>query len=269
MIRRDVHRPDGASGWILISQIEHARLAGELARYWGNEPVRAVDDDEVLWTIVHHDDGWSQWEQAPGVEQPSGRPLDFTEMPPETALAIWRKSILAAADHGNLAPWLVAGHFSALLAHSHAAHSDAAKGWLAEFQQRRKAWLAAWKSDSPDSNTLERAAANLSHLQMFDSLSLWFCCAERSASQRVTTPEGIELILEPVARERETKQAKNGQRKAEGTTCEVRISPWPLNVDTHQLTAAGWYVPAQHYNDAASLFAARKPARLVWQVVPS
>ncbi len=37
MIRRDFTFDDGTAGWLLISQVEHARISGELTRAW-HEP---------------------------------------------------------------------------------------------------------------------------------------------------------------------------------------------------------------------------------------
>jgi hypothetical protein len=38
MIRRNQTDDDGQAAWLLISQIEHARLSGEMAAAWGAAP---------------------------------------------------------------------------------------------------------------------------------------------------------------------------------------------------------------------------------------
>src|SRR5581483_10014235 len=121
MIRRKQIDGTGRAFWVLISQVEHARVAGELAQQWGNPPLTPlVPRDELVATIRHHDDGWAEWERMPGVDPQLGQPYAFTEMPLADSLAIWRKSIDGARSLGNLAPYLVSGHFSALLRHSNA-----------------------------------------------------------------------------------------------------------------------------------------------------
>src|SRR5262249_14641356 len=116
MIRRDGSAAAEAAGrWILISQIEHARLAVRLAEHWsGRGFAPLMPRRELLWAVEHHDDGWRAWETAPGVDPTSGRPRSFVEMEPSDSVAIWTRSIDEAADAGPLEAYLVAGHFSSL-----------------------------------------------------------------------------------------------------------------------------------------------------------
>ncbi len=89
MIRRDCD-----SDWLLISQVDHARLAEVLAAAWGNSQVsRLPMPAELVPAIRDHDEGWLDWEQSPTVDQETGRPLNFTEMPMEVSTRIWEKSI--------------------------------------------------------------------------------------------------------------------------------------------------------------------------------
>ena len=114
MIRRD----DG-DDWLLISQVEHARLAGEIAAAWGNSAVPALPHPEWLISAVRdHDEGWRAWELAPRIDPSTGRPRDFTEMPIGDSLVIWRTSIERAVEMSDLGGFAVAGHFRALLTHS-------------------------------------------------------------------------------------------------------------------------------------------------------
>jgi Protein of unknown function (DUF3891) len=65
MIRRDIRLEGGAPAWLLVSQPAHARISGELARAWNEELPQ-----EALEGIVHHDDGWYEWEAAPQFDAP-------------------------------------------------------------------------------------------------------------------------------------------------------------------------------------------------------
>ena len=126
MIRRDVAPPPA---WILISQIDHARLAARLAEHWGAGEFPALwPAAELLWAIEHHDDGWRDWDLAPGVDPDSGQPRSFTEMIPADSLAIWTASIETARHAGPLETYVVAGHFCVL--------ARRGSGWLDE-QTRR------------------------------------------------------------------------------------------------------------------------------------
>jgi hypothetical protein len=93
MIRRD----DGRD-WLLISQVDHARLAGEIAAVWGSAAVPSLPVPELLVPAVRdHDEGWRDWERRPQVDPDTGRPRDFTEMPMAVSTAIWGRSIEACA----------------------------------------------------------------------------------------------------------------------------------------------------------------------------
>ncbi len=93
MIRRET-----ADGWLLISQIDHAVLAAEVAAAWGNDDVPTLPlRDELLRAIRLHDDGWYDWEQVPTIVPETGKPRDFTEMPMAEAATIWTESVELAA----------------------------------------------------------------------------------------------------------------------------------------------------------------------------
>jgi hypothetical protein len=88
MIRRET-----ADGWLLISQVDHAQLAGDLAAAWGNDRVPGLPLAEWLVPAVRdHDEGWRTWEATPTVTK-DGRPRQFAEMPAAEAMAIWSTSI--------------------------------------------------------------------------------------------------------------------------------------------------------------------------------
>ena len=89
MIRRNCD-----SDWLLISQVDHARVAETLAAAWGNSDVPNLPErEELVPAIRDHDEGWLDWEQSPTVDEETGRPRNFTEMPMEVSTRIWEKSI--------------------------------------------------------------------------------------------------------------------------------------------------------------------------------
>ena len=237
MIRRDGTAADGTATWVLLSQIEHARLAGVLAELWRdgfpeNDSVRA----EILTTIFRHDDGWADWERAPKLDPEQGWPLAFTEMPLDDGLAIWTRSIEIAEGIGPLSASMVAGHFLELLGQSEIAQqhgnrdADAARQWIADYETRRTGWLTAWCAADP-SHCEATAQRALDLLKFFDALSLWFCCVSRDAPETVSLSGGDPITLRP--------------RSAE----IIEMSPWPLTVGEMTLDARGESVPRANYPD--------------------
>jgi hypothetical protein len=250
MIRRDAENDQ----WILISQVEHARLAGLLAAPWGTGSFAALEPRaELVAAIEHHDDGWSAWEVAPKVDAETGRPLDFLETPLTDSLAIWRDSIEAAANKaGPLAGYMVSGHFSALLRRSstrakeHAASAALANDFFRQQSERQSAWLTAAHVDQA---AAERAVG---WLQLFDAISLWLCCAERREPETFDTPAGQSVTFHPDANRN-----------------EFRVSPWPFEPSRLDLTVVGRAVPAVKYASPSDLATAiATPATLRWMLLP-
>ena len=235
MIRREMNDAAGSPIWLLISQMDHAKLAADLAHAWH---VPLVDEPEaerqLLATIEHHDDGWREWETSLKADAVSGRPLQFTEMPLADSLEIWQRSIDECRAFGELAGWLVAGHFEALLRHSNAwqktTHpaSAAAQAFLARNDAARMEWQAAWQARHPGQSSLPDRA--LKWLQFFDYFSLWLCCAERQGVDRLTGVDREQVVFEA-----------NG--------AEIALVDWPFQVAPLRLSIAGREVTRQSYTD--------------------
>jgi hypothetical protein len=252
VIRREWTAADGAPHWLLIPQIEHAHLAGRLAQHWALEPFAAVAErPEVIDAIVHHDDGWARWEACPKVDPSLGRPLSFMEMPLTDSLAIWSRSVECATEFGNLAGWMVASHFVNRLHQSTMAQADAAQAWIAAIDDRRADLLATWQAEAPGDNRLEVASKAVAYMRLLDTLSLWFCNAERTTPHQISTPDGLALCLRPLSPDR------------------VTMTPWPLRTTAIELAACGAAIPIAHYASPADLAQApRTDVRLEWHVAP-
>jgi hypothetical protein len=256
MIRRDDTAPDGSRSWILISQVDHARISGELASHWGANGFAPIEPrDELLPAIFGHDDGWAAWEQLPGVDLQLGRPLNFTEMPLADSLAIWQRSIDSVQRFGDLAGYVVSGHFSALLRHANhwqkigSDHGAEAADFLARQDALRALALARWQAAHPASNASAVAAQGLKCLQFFDALSLWFCTAQRDRPQTLDPPAGPPLTLSP------------------RSPTEIDLSPRPLDQAELTIAVAGRRVPAVRYASPEELAAVRSaPVQLVWRL---
>lgn len=273
MIRRDIRLAEGAAGWMLISQVEHARISAHLASHcrgpFGPPGARGDRDDspdldavrtEVLDAIALHDDGWADWERAPRLDAKLGRPLSFMELETNESLAIWSRSIESAAARGPLAAWMVAGHFSWLLGHSESSRGEAsALAWRDEMSRRRENWFTAWRAIDPNLRTRDLADAALQWLWTFDVASLWFCNsaaagdeAAAAATQFNTTGEGTPLEMRFRSRP-----------AAQGAAATAM--PWRFDAAHLAVEADGLIVPAMCYANPYAMFAAGEPHRLHWR----
>ena len=74
----------------MITQPDHAQIAGYLEAHWGNEEFNAPgyfhksDDherlkDEIVLAVSEHDNGWWEWEATPQLNDNDGLPMNLTE----------------------------------------------------------------------------------------------------------------------------------------------------------------------------------------------
>lgn len=231
MIRRDMFDSAGEPVWGLISQVEHARLSAEMAAAWTGEVAQLPQTrDKFLAAVRHHDDGWIPWELRPTVHD--GLPRDFMEMPLDESLAIWRRSIAVARTYGELAAYAVSAHFLGLCRHSYEEkpHDDAWRHLAEEFFEEQTDLQAGWRRDFAARGTPTNfAASNFDAadldvselhqawhgLQFFDFLSLWLCCAERTAAETIAVPQFAKLHGAPLP------TTGDGVR-------QIAITPWPF-----------------------------------------
>ena len=274
MLRRHVPLVDKPEKWLLVSQVEHARVSATLAAQWGGPAVPPVvchptDDHphlqdvrrELLAAIAHHDDGWAQWEANPAIDPELGRPYSFLDLPREQSLPLWRDSVLRCRQIGPLAGWVVAGHFLHMLAEAHDATCVVSQEWQQEVDAWRDEWFREWHSTNRPVHSIALAEQCLHWLRTFDWLSLWFCCYCPTGSceqggEATTLDEGL---LEPIPITFAPQQAPAGG-------WQVQVSPWPFADDTLELDALGYAVAAHHFTSQDQLAKNRSPMRLRWHV---
>lgn len=273
MIRRELKLDSGRTDWLLISQVEHARVSGELARHWVADWVT----EEVIAAIEHHDDGWASWEARPRIDPVEGRPYAFLdEMPRDETRTIWDGSIAAARQIGPLAGWIVAGHFSALLRNADHVGDPGADAWLAATDRRRNGWLREWLADRADHSEHDAKHA-LRLLQACDFLSLWLCrkcpVADNETIRNVepfrfeSTADGVGPIEFLARSNGASPPSRNSPFDDSGWN--VVGAPWPFDVPELRLEAGANLVPIQRYGTTDELLDKRQPVRLHWRLVSS
>ena len=224
MIRRNAATSDAQPGWILIPQIGHAHLAADLADAWLFDPTEDQYLSDLRLAIRHHDDGWADWDSR-AIEQQ--QPLtNFDEMQIADSLAIWRRSIAMAADRGPRIGYLVAGHFCRLLRRfgklaTSGQLPDIRQEFLSDQAKNMDLWLPAWQPNDRLS-ARDRAEQGVSFVQMFDAISLRFCCAEQRDPWTAELPTGQRWEFLQLAPDR------------------VTVEPWPFLTPTLMVRVAGY-----------------------------
>jgi len=105
-------RPEGL---VLVTQLEHARVAGWLAEAWGNEAFALGPARTSLATAAtRHDDGWQTLDGAPVVFADGGRPAHFLELPLEDTVGPYGEGVDRIYDDDIYAGVLASMHWSGL-----------------------------------------------------------------------------------------------------------------------------------------------------------
>jgi hypothetical protein len=268
MIVREVQFADSPGQWLLISQVEHARLSSDLAlrclKKFGNgvSGLHYVRK-ELFAAILSHDDGWSEWELNPQLDPESGKPLSFMELPLADALKVWNDSIKLASCLGDLPQWLISGHFSALLCTiGHHSREPLAREWLQEIATKRSEWFAAWHARNPTLHTADIAGEALKWLQLFDILSLWPCAQYPVPGEVIRKqPEPLNIDNWTLVREIHPHFELTGNKHP-----RIVFSPWPFEMREITITAAAHLVPVRKYTSSAELLTARVPFTAEWKL---
>lgn len=249
MIRRR-----GENGLLLVTQEDHARLAGRIAARWGNRRYAAPEPHEhVVSAVTRHDAGWSLHDGRPTLNG-DHQPAAFYELPPETSVRMWVASVSAAAGcAGAMGGLLVSWHFSGLARHIPIEEqSEPVENLLRDFmcvqQARRRDYcgtlgLSAGLAETPEAPMTEddrKAVYNFSVLRTCDWLSLYLCAGElpdcmMAARETLLPDEGGAL---------------NVQWLDEQT---LGISPWLLKGHGLWLDVPGRFVPHGCYRSDADL----------------
>jgi hypothetical protein len=225
MIRRTVD-----DRFFLIAQDDHAKLAGALARHWGNGRFcRPQPDASTIIATDEHDCGWPSHDLTPTLNN-NGLPLDVFETPREMALRIWSASVDQTAGRDAYAQLLVSLHVLFLSVHVSIA-DPIDRFEVNKFQHRQvelqeqlrrqlelptgmplKLGLA---DDSADEQ--ERwLSLNFRLLQALDLISLALCCTQPPFSTTRPVLDRPAGIPAPLTINRVDEQA-------------VRVSPWPFD----------------------------------------
>jgi hypothetical protein len=274
MIRRELKLNNNSAIWLLVSQVEHARISGELVRHWREE-----FSPDVAESIAHHDDGWASWETEPKLNPSLGAPYSFLEMPLAESLVIWDNSIAAARKFGPLAGYIVAGHFYNLLADSGNAKEPAAIAWLTAKRKVRTSWLDEWiRADR--SHTLEYAKAAQKMLLTADLFSLWLCCdcpldAPSAGRGSMQADPAMKLRADSLLAHfrfvsPECTIFESGSRhQVEELSWIVPVEPFPFKDSPLSLRANAVAVPVSRYGSLQEMLSASWDFKLDWQIIPA
>lgn len=131
---------DAGNRWRIVTQSDHAHLAGRLAALWRSDGLpEHPRRDDILFAAREHDNGWREADAAPRWDSEAGRPHDFVSMPAEDRCEIWRRGVIRYAGERPYAARLIGFH--ALSLHE-TRRDDPTYAELLDFLETREEELA-------------------------------------------------------------------------------------------------------------------------------
>ena len=259
MIRREMHDQD----W-LITQHDHARLAGQFARHLGNAAfARPAEFDSFVTAVSLHDAGWPLHDDAPTID-PAGRPLHVFDRPWNVALQVWGESVERAVAADPYAGLLVSIHTMRITQDLADRETPAAKFAILKFfhreieRQEQLRRQLGFRTDLPLQFGLALAAGVSPREDQLAYAFRWLqACDLLSLAALTTTPVPL--------RTREVQHAPAGKpfmlRLHRPAPAVLSVDPWPFELPRLRSTVPVRRLPRRTYADDLTFRAAYAAAQ--------
>lgn len=236
---------DGAA--LVIGQTDHSRFVGQLAAHWGNDRIaRPTPWESVVRAAIYHDYGWLTYETNPLVNDETGRPYRFLELPLQDRQLDsyqWCVDWMAATD--VYSALVISRHRTGLwkgryglIEHPRGRYDlHRLDARILALIERNEAWqektLAAL-----DERARRNFQTNYCMLQVWDLLGLYFCCQEPYEDYIEPVPTGfdgagVRMTMKP-----------RGERK-------VAFDPYPFDEPGLRVQLSCKRLPNRRYSSAA------------------
>jgi hypothetical protein len=257
---------DGRS--FVSSQEDHAELSAQFAAHWGNDRFSKLRPYQTMvFATTYHDSGYREWEGNPPMNVEKGRPYAHREEIPsfETVeLKAYAKNVDWLSAQDPYAGLLVSMHRTGLwhnryniftepagrLRERSQAVQDAKKELEAQQEELKKVFAAK------NPRFANELAYNYMALQIFDLLSLYFCCDGYASENQFT-----EYAIAPVRVSYDSDETMRLTIRPNGAG-SVIMDPYPFDASPVRFSARARIVaPPREKSEAACLDAYHKAAR--------
>ena len=240
---------------VVIRQTDHAFLSGFFAREWGNAMFPQPEPFESFClAAAEHDNGWQEWEMAPGVDPKSFAPYTFMSVPTDEHVALYQRGIDRVVKTDLYAGLLVASHCMTLYDRAKATMPGYSAKYVKaqeqhhanDFVQRLRLQQLRLKVDlrnDPATKVFtdeKLITANIQRLAVLDRLSLYFCLG----ADHDTTIEGVPI-------DDNGEEADWELRSAGGN--EFTLDPYPFRREPLEFALLARRIPRRRYMDDADL----------------
>jgi hypothetical protein len=244
-------RVDG-DGALVVGQLSHSWLSGQLARSWGNDRFCAAEPYEgIVLGAQQHDIGWALFDRDPLFNAASGLPLNFLELSVEQHLSIWRDApdrLMSQSAHAALATSLHGRAISELRAHAVTGGAAALQAHIADEYARQSTLQTMLGLSEGEVQRIQR------QMWTWDGISLALCNDWLPfAAKTVPAIDGLVDVELHV--------------RADGA---VVLDPWPFATDHVEVCCEGRRLDARYPDEQVMrrAFHAASPQRLAFELVP-
>lgn len=250
MVVRDLK--DGSS--IVSTQEDHAELSAQFAAHWGNKDFSKLRPYKTMvFATTYHDSGYREWEGNPPMNVAKGRPYAHREEIPSfeaIELNAYARNVEWIRSQDRYAGLLVSMHRTGLWQNRYQTFTSP-KGRLRERSPEVKAAMKAFEAKQQEEKKSLSAGHpafendlwfNYRALQIYDLLSLYFCCDgysdENNFKEDLLAP--IRVAYDSQA-EVELRILPNGARS-------VRMEPYPFDVSPLKVSVRARKIPPGVYS---------------------
>ncbi|TAJ79230.1 DUF3891 family protein [bacterium] len=253
MVVRDLK--DGSS--IVSTQEDHAELSAQFAAHWGNKDFAKLRPYEsMVFATTYHDSGYREWEGNPPVNTEKGRPYGHRETIPsfeKFELEAYVRNVEWVRAHDPYAGLLVSMHRTGLWQNRYQTFTSP-KGRLRE----RSPEVQAVKKELEARQEEEKKSLgktdlkfdgqlwfNYRTLQLYDFLSLYFCCDGYAGDNHLK-----EDAVAPVPVAYDSKEEVE-LRIVPTSANSVQIFPYPFDISPLKVSVRARVIPAGTFASAA------------------
>lgn len=238
---------DGSS--FASTQEDHAELSAQFAAHWGNHKFAKLRPyNSMVFATTYHDSGYREWEGNPPVNLAKGRPYAHREEIPSfepVELQAYARNVEWIRSRDRYAALVVSMHRTGLWQNRYQTFTRP-KGRLRERSVEIKAAMKEMEANQQE----EKAAlgsgnprfdnelwVNYRALQIYDLLSLYFCCDGYDEHDRLK-----EDVLAPIRLGYDTPDEVELRIVPTGTR-SVKMEPYPLDISPLTVAVRARHVP--------------------------
>ena len=262
----------GSQLW-LVKQVDHGRLAGDIAREWGGAFEPPAPFDSSCLAAARHDEGWRPWDDRPAFNEPEGRPLHFLEIAMADHIPLYKAGVEAVTKLDTYAGLLVGMHWSGLYRGRWGLQSNvedllqADRTPVQKLQDEAVAseesrWISLktqlWNGSGPRAELETGLWHNYGLLQAWDLLSLFVCTAPLAEVDATSEPMLLSSTLRsidqvPGRRRIPAVPTRIGQPAVDLdlTVIEpgvVAVEPYPFKASAVSFTVDASAIPDRRYS---------------------